>query len=328
MIVITGAAGFIGSALVSTLNQMGITDLLLVDDFSAQEKKNNWKNKKYFLTLNRETFLKHYTTYVSDITFVFHLGARTKTLEQDRDVLNKLNLRYSQEIFRICTAHDIPLVYASSAATYGDGQLGYSETVPLIQLMPLNAYAESKHNFDKWIETQEKKPSFWVGLKFFNVFGPNEYHKGRMASVIYHAFNQIQKQGYVELFKSHYFRYKDGEQARDFVYVKDVVSICLFWYQLQERETTPNPKKNGLYNLGSGQARTFLDLTKATFAAMGKAEDIRFIDMPKPMREHYQYFTQADIRKLRDAGYTKRFQSLEQTVEDYVKNYLIPGSYL
>jgi ADP-L-glycero-D-manno-heptose 6-epimerase len=214
----------------------------------------------------------------------------------------------------------LPLVYASSAATYGSGEHGYSDAHELIsKLKPLNPYGDSKNDFDKWALSQEKKPYFWVGLKFFNVYGPNEYHKGRMASVVWHAFSQIQEKGSMKLFRSHNPDYKDGEQLRDFVYVKDVTSICCFF--LRHR------KDSGIYNLGSGKARTFLDLVKNTFTALKKNQAIAFIDTPADIRDKYQYFTEADMRKLRAVGYNQPFYSLEQGVTEYISEYLLPQRY-
>jgi len=210
----------------------------------------------------------------------------------------------------------LPLVYASSAATYGSGEHGYKDEHSVVEkLVPLNPYGESKNDFDKWALQQEKKPYFWIGLKFFNVYGPNEYHKGRMASVIFHAFNQIKNNGSMKLFRSHRPEFNDGEQLRDFVYVKDVVDVCYFF--LHHR------KDSGLYNLGSGKARTFLALAQNTFASLKLQPEINFIDTPEDIREKYQYFTEADMSKIRNIGYTKDFYSLEDGVKDYVTNYLL-----
>jgi ADP-L-glycero-D-manno-heptose 6-epimerase len=250
--------------------------------------------------------------------FVFHLGARTDTTEPSVELFNRLNLNYSKEIWSICTEFQIPLVYASSAATYGGGELGYSDKesdIPMLK--PLNPYAQSKQDFDCWVLKQEKRPFFWAGLKFFNVYGPNEYHKGRMASVIFHAFRQIRDTGKMTLFESHRDGIGNGEQQRDFVYVKDVCEVC-FWLMHHR-------KNSGIYNLGSGKARTFLDLAKAVFQAMDVPENIAFIPTPIEIRDSYQYFTEADMEKLFGISYPYPFQTLEDGVTDYVQNYLIKG---
>jgi ADP-L-glycero-D-manno-heptose 6-epimerase len=251
--------------------------------------------------------------------FVFHIGARTDTTEFDVSIFNHLNLNYTKSVWNICAENAIPLVYASSAATYGMGENGFKDDHDIVEkLKPLNPYGESKNDFDKWALQQEKQPYFWAGLKFFNVYGPNEYHKGRMASVIFHAFNQINKTGGMKLFASHNPDYKDGEQTRDFVYVKDVVEVLYFLMH--------HRKNSGLYNLGSGKARTFLDLTRATFEAMDKEENISFIPTPEDIRDKYQYFTEADMNKLKSIGYNKEFHTLEEGVSDYVRNYLSSGN--
>ena len=316
MIIITGAAGFIGSCLVEKLNKEGYTDLVLVDDFSQEIKHQNLEGKKFKEKVHRDEFFAWFDQHHKFVQFVFHIGARTDTAEFSKEILWKLNTDYTKELWNRCTAYGVGMVYASSAATYGLGEFGYKDDHDKIDsLIPLNPYGESKNEFDKWALKQEKKPYFWVGLKFFNVYGPNENHKGRMASVIFHAFHQIKKTGGMRLFKSHNPEFKDGEQMRDFVYVKDVVEILFFFMLLR--------KKSGIYNLGSGKARTFKDLTKATFTAMNVAENIEYIDTPADIRDKYQYFTEADMSKLRSTGYSKPFHTLEQGVEDYVKGYLI-----
>ncbi len=320
MIVVTGAAGFIASNLVKKLNEENITDIAIVDDFSNNDKINNYKNKDFKVKVNRDNFIKWFEEYSNNIDFVFHIGARTDTTEFDKSVFDRLNVRYSQDIWNICTKNAIPLVYASSAATYGSGENGYKDDPFLIpKLKPLNPYGESKNEFDKWVLTQKKKPPFWAGIKFFNVYGPNEYHKGRMASVVYHAFNQIKKTGKMKLFRSHRSDYKNGEQLRDFIYVKDVVDVLYF---LMEKKIS-----SGIYNLGTGRARTFNDLAKSTFKAMGVRENIEYIDTPEDIRDKYQYFTEADMNKLKSNGYQEPFHSLEEGIHDYVKNYLMRGSY-
>jgi ADP-L-glycero-D-manno-heptose 6-epimerase len=316
MIIVTGAAGFIGSALVGELLRQGWQDIVAVDDFSRADKEPNLAGKTLSAKVDRKDFFTWLDANEKLVQFIFHLGARTDTTEFNTAIFDELNLHYSQRMWEACVKYGIPLVYASSAATYGDGELGYSDqddTLPY-QLKPLNPYGASKNDFDKWALVQAEKPYFWAGLKFFNVYGPNEYHKGRMASVVFHAFNQITATGGMKLFRSHRPDYKDGEQLRDFVYVKDVCNVCLF---LMEHRT-----HSGLYNLGSGRARTFLDLVRATFSAMGKEEHISFVDTPADIRDKYQYFTEADMRKLQGIGYTTPFTALEDGVRDYVGNYL------
>jgi ADP-L-glycero-D-manno-heptose 6-epimerase len=315
MIIITGAAGFIGSCLVGKLNAEGFKDLILVDDFSDTEKMKNLEGKVFSQKVHRDEFIQWLKENQRLVQFVFHIGARTDTTEFNKEIFDKLNLNYTKDIWNICVEFGLPLVYASSAATYGLGEFGYNDDHTIVdKLKPLNPYGDSKNDFDKWALKQERKPYFWAGLKFFNVYGPNEYHKGRMASVIMHAHKQIREKGMVKLFRSHNPGYKDGEQLRDFVYVKDVVEVCYFL--LHHR------KDPGLYNLGSGKARTFLDLVKNTFAGLKKEPQIEFIDTPADIRDKYQYFTEANMNKLRSIGYAKPFHTLEEGVEDYVKNYL------
>jgi ADP-L-glycero-D-manno-heptose 6-epimerase len=321
-IIITGAAGFIGSCMVEHLNEKGFENLILVDNFFHQQKEKNWKHKKYKYAVEREELLEWLDTNKPAISCVIHLGARTDTTEFDYNVLEELNVEYSQDIWNYCTANDIPLIYASSAATYGSGEFGYDDSEKSIDdLQPLNPYGRSKNEFDKWAISQINHPPFWAGLKFFNVYGPNEYHKARMASVIFHSFNQIKKDGVVKLFKSHREDFKDGEQLRDFIYVKDVVKVIEWMMQSMDNGqwTMDN---SGLYNLGTGEARSFIDLVKATFAGMDREDNIIFIDMPEDIRDKYQYYTQATMHKLRNAGYEDEFYSLEKGVTDYVRNYL------
>lgn len=320
MIVVTGAAGFIGSCLVSRLNEDNFNDLVLVDDFSKEEKKANYSEKKYSILIDRNKFAEWLKENHRFVQFVFHIGARTDTTEFSREIFDKLNLNFTKNIWSACVEYGIALVYASSAATYGNGEFGYNDDHSVIpKLNPLNPYGDSKNDFDKWAISQKETPYFWVGLKFFNVYGPNEYHKKRMASVIFHAFNQIQKNGSMKLFRSHNPEYKDGEQLRDFVYVKDVVDVCMFL--LHHR------KDSGIYNLGSGHARTFVDLVRNTFKAMKTTEQITFIDTPADIRDKYQYFTEANMNKLRGIGYAKPFTTLEEGVKDYVENYLTDSKY-
>lgn len=320
MIIITGAAGFIGSCLIKKLNDEGYNDLVLVDDFSRPEQNKNFESKRFSKQVERDEFPEWLRQNQLHVQFVFHIGARTDTTEFDYDLLNRLNLDYSKEVWNICVEFGLPLVYASSAATYGLGELGYDDDESKIdQLKPLNPYGDSKNDFDKWALAQERKPYFWAGLKFFNVYGPNEYHKGRMASVIFHTYNQILKTGAMKLFQSHRADVKDGEQKRDFVYVKDVVEVLYFLMH--------HRKDSGIYNLGSGQSRTFLDLASNTFRALGEEPNISFVPTPEDIRDKYQYFTEATMDKLKSIGYHKPFHTLEEGIDDYVKNYLVRGRY-
>ena len=323
VIVVTGAAGFIGSCLAGFLNKMGYEGLILVDEFSRLDKVNNLKDKKYIHRVERDDFFQWLKIKNPEIGFFFHLGARTDTTEFDYAVHLRLNLEYSQQVWDYCMMKQVPLVYASSAATYGSGDLGYYDDHQLpFQLEPLNAYGMSKNEFDKWAIQQHSHPPFWAGLKFFNVYGPNEYHKGRMASVIWHAFNQIQNTGTVKLFKSHRLDFKDGQQLRDFIYVMDILKVCV-WF-MENYEQIP---ESGLYNLGTGLARSFEDLVLATFQGAGAPPQINFIDMPEDIRDKYQYFTEARMDKLKSAGYRQPFYSLEEGVTDYVRNYLSNHNY-
>ena len=325
-VIVTGAAGFIGSCMVQYLNEQGYENLILVDDFGFEEKRKNWESKKYTHVVERYHLFDWLETHQPKIDIVIHLGARTDTTEFDYAIHEELNVQYSKAVWKYCTDHSLPLIYASSAATYGSGELGYNDDHEVIEkLQPLNAYGISKNEFDKWAVKQVKEnkpyPPFWAGLKFFNVYGPNEYHKERMASVIWHAFNQIKKDGVVKLFKSHKEGFTDGEQLRDFVYVKDVVNV-IGWMMGLMVNSEWSIIKNGLYNLGTGKARAFNDLVKATFAGLDKEPHIIYIDMPADIRDKYQYFTEANMKKLKDAGYTNEFYSLEAGVDDYVRGYL------
>lgn len=315
MIVVTGAAGFISSCLVGKLNHEGFNDIVLVDDFSREDRKVNYKSKTYTALVDRMEFPEWLRENEKLVQFIFHLGARTDTTEFDESIFDELNLEYSKTIWKLCVEFGLPLVYASSAATYGLGEHGYVDSHDIVdKLEPLNPYGRSKNDFDIWALAQEEKPYFWAGLKFFNVYGPNEYHKGRMASVVFHAFNQITSTGAMKLFRSHRDDYENGHQMRDFIYVKDVVDVCYFLMN--------HRKDSGLYNLGSGIARTFLDLAKNTFYAMDLEPDISFIDTPEDIRDKYQYYTQADMSKLKSIGYDKPFYTLEDGINDYVRNYL------
>jgi ADP-L-glycero-D-manno-heptose 6-epimerase len=292
--------------------------LVLVDDFSREERTPNYQQKKYRCLLDRKELFSFIEQNENQIDFIFHLGARTDTTEFNKAIFDELNVHYSQNVWNLCVQYAIPLVYASSAATYGNGEFGYIDDHNLIsKLKPLNPYGDSKNEFDQWVLQQNTTPFFWAGLKFFNVYGPNEYHKGRMASVVWHAFNQIKDTGEMKLFRSHHPDYTDGGQMRDFVYVKDVAAVCI-WLMEQR-------KKSGIFNLGSGTARTFLDLVKNTFQNMGKEENVSFVDTPMDIRDKYQYFTEANMSKLKEAGYTTPFHTLEEGIQDYVKNYLLPS---
>jgi ADP-L-glycero-D-manno-heptose 6-epimerase len=316
MIIVTGAAGFIGCNLIEKLNAENFNAIIAVDKFDVPAKANNYKGLKIQEFVDRDTLMDWLDKNNELVEFIFHIGAKTDTAEFDVDLLTRMNTQYTKDLWKRCIMYQIPLVYASSAATYGLGEQGYDDDEEKIKLLkPLNPYGQSKQDFDVWALEQKKKPFFWAGLKFFNVYGPSEYHKGRMASVIWHAYNQINKTGKMKLFKSHNPDYKDGEQMRDFVYVKDVVEVCFFLMN--------HRKNSGIYNLGSGKARTFLDLTKAVFKAMGKKEDIEFIDTPADIRDKYQYFTEANMDKLKKIGYSKPFHSLEEGTEEYVRGYLV-----
>ncbi len=320
MIIVTGAAGFIGSCLVSKLNAAGINDIVVVDDFSKIEKAENLEGKTLISKVGRKDFISWLKDFGPEVDFIYHLGARTDTTEFDKAIFDDLNLGYSKQVWNLCVEFNIPLVYASSGATYGLGEFGYKDEHSVVEkLKPLNPYGDSKNDFDKWVLKQTKVPPFWAGLKFFNVYGPNEYHKSRMASVIFHAVNQINEKGEMKLFRSHNRDYTDGGQLRDFVYVKDVVEVCLFL--MREKP------ESGIYNLGTGKARTFLDLVRNTFKSMGKEEQISFIDTPIDIRDKYQYFTEAEITKLLNAGYKGGFHSLEEGIKDYVQNYLLEHTY-
>lgn len=319
-ILLTGAAGFIGSYLLGYLNAKGYTDIIIADDFSDEDKWFNFDSKQFAEKIEREELFEWLEASGRHIDFVFHLGARTDTTEFDYSVHEKLNVEYSKKIWTYCTQHNIPLVYASSAATYGAGELGYKDDHDLVEkLQPLNPYGVSKNEFDKWALQQPEQPPFWAGLKFFNVYGPNEYHKERMASMVFHGFNQVKKNGKVRLFRSHRPDFKDGEQLRDFIYVKDVAAVCCW---LMDHKIP-----SGLYNLGTGKARSFIDLITAVFTSMGMKPEIEFIDTPEDIRDKYQYFTEADMHKLINAGYTDPFTSVEDGVKDYVENYLAAKRY-
>jgi len=320
MIILSGAAGFIGSYVAKKLNSYGISDLLLSDDFTRSAKAANVAGIEALARIERDRLFEQLATeYTGKIDAFIHLGARTDTTEQDTAVFDRLNLHYSQKVWQYCTENEVPLIYASSAATYGDGSKGYNDHIPPAVLEPLNPYGKSKNDFDRWVLQQTQTPPYWLGLKFFNVYGPNEYHKGRMASVVFHAFNQIRETGKVRLFRSHKEGYRDGEQKRDFIFVDDIAEFIWFAYKRQP--------KAGLLNMGTGEARTFLDLVNAVFKAMGREPQIEFIDTPEDIRDSYQYFTEAETAKLKATEYNRPFHSLEEGIEKYVKQYLTESRY-
>jgi len=315
MIIVTGANGFIGSVMVWELNQKGFTDIIAVDSVGLVER-NLLEKRKYSRFLHKDDLWPFLETdeAKSKVTWIIHMGACSSTTETNKEFLWENNTYYTQRIFEWCRDQKKSLIYASSAATYGAGELGFDDTIDSEKLKPLNLYGESKVLFDRWALKQTNTPPQWYGLKFFNVFGPNEYHKGPMASIVYKAFHQIAETGALGLFKSANPNYKDGEFMRDFIYVKDVTG----WMA----ELMDKKPKNGVYNMGFGKPRTWLDLSKAVFAAMGKEMKISWIDMPENIRGQYQYFTEAKTDKWLAAGMSKAKWPLEKAVEDYVKNYL------
>jgi len=321
VIVVTGAMGFIGSGFVSYLNQLGHQDLVVVDDFYQWKKEKNLTGKRVYEWVHRDLFMAYFEKVASQVEVVFHIGARTDTISDDVQIFNKLNLQYSKDVWSICARYSIPMIYASSAATYGDGSFGFNDDHDgLAKLVPLNAYAKSKHEFDIWALDQKNKPPHWYGLKFFNVYGPNEGHKGRMASVIFHAWHQIRETGQLNLFKSHRPDFKDGGQRRDFIYVKDV-------HEMMSNIYTKKPE-SGIYNVGTGTARTFEDLGKASFAALEIPAQINYIDTPADLRDKYQYHTEANMAKWIKAGLNLPSTPLETGVQDYIRNFLNPGKLL
>ncbi len=316
MIVVTGAAGFIGANLAKKLNRLGYLDLVLIDDFSRADKAANHTAIRATARIERSVFISWLAQNQRSVQYVFHLGARTDTTESDLDVLNHLNLDFSKQVFNSCLQFGLPLLYASSAATYGDGMMGFDDTddQQIFNLKPLNPYGISKNEFDKWTLIQPKKPFQCVGLKFFNVYGSNESHKRRMASVVYHAYNQIKTTKKMQLFKSYNPKFEDGQQRRDFIYVEDLVDVLLFFME--------NRHLSGIFNLGTGQAQSFLELAESIFETMKLPKKIEFIDLPHELKDKYQYFTQANMNKLRQAGYNKPFATLQQGIKDYIDNYL------
>ena len=322
MIVVTGGAGFIGSALIAGLNNRQISDILVVDELGSDEKWKNLLNLSFADYVEKSDFLEMVLAdnLPSGTEVVFHMGACTSTTETNASYLIKNNYEYSKLLAQWAGDKDVRYIYASSAAAYGDGSAGFSDDEERLEgLKPLNIYGYSKHLFDLWARRTGLLKKI-VGLKYFNVFGPNEYHKGDMRSFVLKAFDQINAKGKVGLFKSYKPEYADGEQMRDFLYVKDAVDMTLFFLD--------NPQTAGLFNIGTGRARTWNDLVNAVFAAMDKKPKIEYIEMPESIRNHYQYFTQADISKLRNSGYKKQPVGLEDAVADYTQDYLQKGEYL
>jgi ADP-L-glycero-D-manno-heptose 6-epimerase len=320
MIVITGGAGMIGSMIAWHLNTvLGRDDIVIVDHLHHPEQWQNLCHRRYANYLDKDELLP-WLQDASHVEAVIHMGAISATTERDFNKLVRDNIRYSQQLWAWCAERSVPFLYASSAATYGDGAKGYTDDESKIdQLRPLNGYGYSKQFFDQWALKQVKNklptPPQWCGFKFFNVYGPNEYHKDRMASVALHSFNQFNEHATVKLFKSHVDGYEDGMQLRDFVYVKDAAAVVAHFLQ--------HPDKSGIYNIGTGQARAFKDLATSVMTSMGRKPSITYIDMPQDLHGRYQYFTEANMSKLRAAGYTQPFHSLEDGVRDYVQNYLM-----
>lgn len=314
MIVITGASGFIGSVVLKYFNDMGYNNILAVDKLGEKTKWKNLTNKNFIDFCDKDDFICNLNK-INNINFIIHMGACTDTAEFNLDYLLKNNYEYSKALYRYSAKNNIPFIYASSAATYGGGENGYDDEMnDIFRLTPLNPYGFSKQLFDQWLMKQSETPPFWAGFKFFNVYGPNEYHKNRMASVMYHTYNQIRKNKQVKLFKSHRPDYKNGEQKRDFVYVKDVAKIIHYFYEKKP--------ENGIFNLGTGKARTFNDLAENVIKSSNINAEIEYIDMPEDIKDKYQYFTEAKMNKLRNAGYKDEFYSLEEGIRDYVTNFL------
>lgn len=317
MIVVTGGAGFIGSAIVWKLNKLGTDNIVIVDRLGETEKWKNLVGLKYANIYHKDEFIGMIEddSVPFEIEAIIHLGACSATTEKDADYLLYNNFKYTQSLCAYCLEKDLRFIYASSAATYGDGANGYlDDEENLDVLKPLNMYGYSKHMFDLWAKREEILDEI-VGIKYFNVFGPNEYHKNDMRSVIHKAFGQINETGKVKLFKSYKEQYEDGKQMRDFIYVKDAVDMTLHF--LEHRD------KNGLYNVGTGNARTWVDLVTSIFNSMNLEPNIEFIEMPNELKGKYQYFTEANIDKIKSAGYTNKITSLEDAVDDYVKEYLV-----
>lgn len=318
MIIVTGGAGFIGSCLVRSLNNQGRTDdIVIVDNIACTEKWKNLRNKKYRMYYHKNEFLNK-LEFIRGVEAVIHLGACSSTTETNFDYLWKNNFVYTKTLWKYCAKYGVPFIYASSAATYGDGSMGFDDKGDIDSLRPLNAYGYSKQMFDQWVEHQAScYPPQYAGLKFFNVYGPNEYFKGTMASMAYHGYCQAVESGEIRLFESYHPEYEHGGQLRDFVYVKDVCDVIL--WLLCHKEV------NGLFNVGTGRAQSFEELAQAVFEAMNMKPEIRYIAMPEHLKENYQYYTKADITKLREAGYMKGFRNVSEGVRDYVQMYLDKG---
>ena len=331
MIIVTGGAGFIGSAMVARLNGLGIRDSVIVDNLGTTAKWRNLCGLQYAEYINKNELFSVFNKqpkFARSITAVIHMGACSSTTETDVDYLMRNNVDYSKSLWKFCLEQNIPFLYASSAATYGNGELGYGDDPgQMNRLRPINPYGYSKQVFDQWVLSRETAPPFWAGFKFFNVYGPNEYHKESMMSLVCKAVPQIQSEGKLKLFKSYKEGIGHGEQKRDFIYVKDVVDVLVHF--LDHSGYHPKkPKsamiKSGIYNLGTGKARSFADLGRACFKSMNLTENFEWIDMPMSIRHQYQYFTEADLTRLRrDGCYDRPFMSLEDGVHDYVQNYLL-----
>ena len=314
MIIVTGGAGFIGSCVVRSLNEAGRSDIVIVDNISETDKWMNMRNKKYIKYVHKSKFLEELPTY-KNVEAIVHMGAQSSTTERDFDYLWENNFEYTKSLWNYCAEKHISFIYASSAATYGDGSLGFNDRMDIDQLLPLNGYGYSKQLFDQWVKHQAKIfPAQHCGLKFFNVYGPNEYFKGSMASMVFHGFNQIKETGKVKLFKSCNPNYKDGGQLRDFVYVKDICKVIM-WLLV-------NKHVSGLFNVGTGRAQSFAELAEATFHALELEPNIEYIDMPEKLRGKYQYYTKAEMSRLYDAGYPFEFMDVEKGVRDYVQGHL------
>jgi len=318
MIVVTGGAGFIGSAMIAKLNELGVSDILVVDELGTSTKWKNLLGKRFSDYLHKDHFLDAFISErLPKIEAIVHMGANSSTTERDVEHLMENNYRYTRVLAELSVKRKIRFLYASSGATYGDGSLGFKDDdATTLAVRPLNAYGYSKQILDLWL-LQNRLDQKVAGIKFFNVFGPNEYHKGEMKSLVCKAYDQIQEIGKIRLFKSHRPDYKHGEQVRDFVYIKDCTDVL--WWLLNA------PKVNGIFNLGTGTARSWNDLARAIFAALGLPPNIEYIDMPEELRGAYQYRTEADTTKLRTAGCPVSFRPLEESVRDYVQNYLHPS---
>lgn len=318
MIIVTGGAGFIGSCVVRTLNDLGRNDIVIVDNIAATDKWLNIRNKKYLEYVNKKDFLAKLPSY-NNVEAIIHMGAQSSTTERDFDYLYNNNFEYTKALWNYCAEKNISFIYASSAATYGNGENGFDDRCNIDELLPLNGYGYSKQIFDLWMKHQAAiAPKQYVGLKFFNVYGPNEYFKGSMASMAFHGFNQIKQFGKIQLFKSYNSKYADGEQLRDFVYVKDI--CCVIVWMLS------HPEISGLFNVGTGKAQSFNDLALNLFNAMGVTPNIEYVDMPESIRGKYQYYTQANISSLQSVGYVAPFNDLNRGLFDYVANYLSKDS--